>query len=130
MKTSKIRGRTYGNSVPSIKLRSERKLWGREGRKKELYTIGKAIYFSNFLLFNCSSLTDELYNKPIGRSFLSEEEKILDWLCCEASPWKIMQGGPSSSMFACKVGHVESCEEASVALHSSHPTPNMLVVMD
>jgi len=51
---------------------------GREGRRKGHYTIEKVIYFSNFLLFSCSSLTDELYNKPIGRSILSEE-KILDW---------------------------------------------------
>jgi len=51
---------------------------GREGRRKGHYTIEKVIYFSNFLLFSCSSLTDELYTKPIGRSILSEE-KILDW---------------------------------------------------
>jgi hypothetical protein len=53
-------------------------LWGEKGEKKGHYTIEKVIYFSNFLLFNCSSLTDELYNKPIGRSILSEEN-ILDW---------------------------------------------------
>jgi hypothetical protein len=110
-------GRTYGNSVPSIKLWSERTIMGREGRKKGHYTIEKVIYFSNFLLFNCSSLTDELYNKP--RSILSEE-KILVWWCCEASPWKIMQGGPCSSMFACKV---EPCGKLRGSIRCSRFQP-------